>query len=72
VIDVRFMETPRGHGSRQMARHLRRQGYTVGRKRIRRLMGRMGLSAVSQQPRVTGQVTEGLRRHPDLRGVALA
>jgi putative transposase len=51
VIDVRFMETPRGHGSRQMARHLRRQGYTVGRKRIRRLMGRMGLSAVSQQPR---------------------
>jgi len=52
LIDVQFMETP-WYGSRQMARHLRRQGYAVGRKRIRRLMGRMGLAAVYQQPRTT-------------------
>jgi len=52
LIDVQFMETP-WYGSRQMARHLRRQGYAVGRKRIRRLMGRMGLSAVYQRPRTT-------------------
>lgn len=52
LIDAQFMETP-WYGSRQMARHLRRQGYAVGRKRIRRLMGRMGLAAVYQQPRTT-------------------
>ena len=28
LIDIQFMETP-WYGSRQMARHLRRQGYTV-------------------------------------------
>jgi serine protein kinase len=34
---AQFLETP-WYGSRQMARHLRRQGH-VGRKRVRRLMG---------------------------------
>ena len=32
LIDAQFLETP-GHGSRQMARHLRREGHGVGRKR---------------------------------------
>jgi transposase-like protein len=41
LIDGRFLETP-WYGSRQMARHLRREGYTVGRKRVWRLMGKMG------------------------------
>ena len=45
-------ETPY-YGSRQMARHLRRQGYNVGRKRIRRLMRQMGLQAVFQRPRTS-------------------
>jgi len=36
-IDEQCLETP-WYGSRQMARHLRRQGHGVGRKRIRRLM----------------------------------
>ncbi len=36
LIDEQFLETP-WYGSRQMARHLRREGYGVGRKRIRRL-----------------------------------
>jgi len=52
LIDEVFLETP-WYGSRQMARHLRRQGYTVGRKRVRRLMARMGLAAIDQQPRTT-------------------
>ena len=34
------------YGSRQMARHLRREGVVAGRHRIRRLMGLMGLEAV--------------------------
>jgi putative transposase len=45
LIDRQYMETP-FYGARQMSRHLRREGYVVGRKRIRRLMQKMGLSAV--------------------------
>jgi putative transposase len=52
LIDGQFLETP-WYGSRQMARHLRREGYTVGRKRIRRLMARMGLEPIYQRPRTT-------------------
>lgn len=52
LIDVQFLETP-WYGSRQMARHLRREGYTVGRKRIRRLMAKMGLQPIYQRPRTT-------------------
>lgn len=52
AIDEQFMETP-WYGSRQMARHLRRHGHAVGRKRVRRLMARMGLAAVYQRPRTT-------------------
>ena len=51
-IDAQFLETP-WYGSRQMARHLRREGYTVGRKRIRRLMAKMGLAPIYQRPRTT-------------------
>jgi putative transposase len=52
LIDEQFLETP-WYGSRQMARHLRRAGYTVGRKRVRRLMARMGLEPIYQRPRTT-------------------
>ena len=52
LIDEQFLETP-WYGSRQMMRHLRRQGYAVGRKRVRRLMARMGLAAIYQRPRTT-------------------
>lgn len=52
LMDTQFLETP-WYGSRQMARHLRRQGYVVGRKRIRRLMAKMGLAAVYQRPRTS-------------------
>lgn len=52
LIDEQFMETPY-YGARQMARHLRRLGHEVGRKRIGRLMTRMGLVAIYQKPRTT-------------------
>jgi putative transposase len=52
LIDAQFLETP-WYGSRQMARHLRRLGHVVGRKRVRRLMAKMGLAAVYQRPKTT-------------------
>jgi len=52
LIDAQFLQTP-WYGARQMARHLRREGYTVGRKRVRRLMARMGLEPIYQRPRTT-------------------
>jgi putative transposase len=52
LIDAQFLETP-WYGSRQMARHLRLEGYQVGRKRIRRLMTKMGLAPIYQRPRTT-------------------
>jgi len=51
-IDEQFLETP-FYGSRQMARWLRRQGYAVSRKRVQRLMRKMGLEALYQRPRTT-------------------
>ena len=52
LIDEQFLETP-WYGSRQMARHFRREGYTVDRKRVRRLMAKMGLAPIYQRPRTT-------------------
>ena len=48
LIDEQYLHTP-WYGARQMMRHLRRAGYRVGRKRIRRLMGLMGLRAIYQK-----------------------
>jgi putative transposase len=52
LIDAQFLETP-WYGSRQMVRHLRREGYVAGRKRVRRLMAKMGLAPIYQRPRTT-------------------
>lgn len=52
LIDKQFLETPY-YGSRQMARFLRRQGYCVGRHRVRRLMRKMGIEAIYQKPRTS-------------------
>jgi putative transposase len=49
LIDEQFLETP-WYGSRQMARHLRRVGWCVGRHRVRRLMLKMGLAPIYQRP----------------------
>lgn len=52
LIDEQYLRTP-WYGSRQMKRHLRRQGFPVGRKRIRRLMRQMGLTAIYRKPRTS-------------------
>jgi putative transposase len=51
-IDEQFLETP-FYGSRQMKRWLHRQGVSVSRKRVRRLMRKIGLEALYQRPRTT-------------------
>jgi len=50
LIDEQWLKTP-FYGSRRMARHLGRQGCCVSRKRVRRLMKKMGLEAVYPRPR---------------------
>ncbi len=51
-IDELFLKYP-FYGSRQMARQLRRDSVRVGRHRVRRLMGLMGLAAIYQAPRTS-------------------
>lgn len=51
-IDELFLRYP-FYGSRQMVRHLRREGIAVGRHRIRRLMRRMGLEAIYRAPKTS-------------------
>ena len=51
-IDALSLEYP-FYGSRQMARHLRREGVSVGRRRVRRLMRVMGLEAIYRRPRTS-------------------
>ena len=52
LIDEAFLEAP-WYGARQMARHLRRLGWCVGRKRVRRLMQKIGLSPIYQAPKTS-------------------
>ena len=51
-MDELHMEYP-FYGSRQMMRHLRREGVIVGRHRIRRLMRLMGMEATYRRPRTS-------------------
>lgn len=45
-IDEQYLKTP-WYGSRQMKRELVRQCFSVGRKRVRRLMRLMGLRSLA-------------------------
>ena len=69
-IDKLFLDYP-FYGSRQMARHLWREGVRVGRHRVRRLMRLMGLQAIYQAPR-TSQPHPEHRVYPYLlKGLAI-
>jgi putative transposase len=59
LIDEQYLKTP-VYGSRSMARHFRRQGRTINRKRIQRLMRLMGIEAVYPKPHTS-------RPHPQHR-----
>lgn len=52
LIDRQYLETP-FYGSRKMTEDLKRKGYPVNRKRIRRLMQIMGLQAIYRRPRTS-------------------
>ena len=64
LIDETFLECP-FYGARQMARHLRRLGWAVGRKRVRRLMRKIGLSPIYQAPK-TSEPHPAHKRYPYL------
>jgi len=49
LIDKEYTDHP-FYGTRQMRNVLRRQGYKVNRKRVQRLMRRMGLQSVAPKP----------------------
>ena len=66
LIDQQYLERP-FYGSRRMTVWLRNQGYRVNRKRVRRLMGIMGLKAIYRGPR-TSQPALGHRIYPYLLG----
>ena len=51
-MDELHMDFP-FYGSRQVMRHLRREGIRAGRHRIRRLMRLMGMEAVYRRPRTS-------------------
>lgn len=56
-LDEQYLATP-FYGARRMAAVLRRDGWAVNRKRVRRLMRVMGLEAIYQKPNTS-------RQHPE-------
>src|SRR5665213_2502427 len=52
LIDEAFLEML-WYGARQMARHLRRLDWCIGRKRVRRLMRKIGLAPIYQAPKTS-------------------
>ena len=57
LIDRQYLLTP-FYGSRKMGVWLRGQGHQVNRKRVQRLMRRMGLEAVYRRPRTSTPASE--------------
>ena len=49
LIDEEYLRHP-FYGTRKMRDYLQRQGYTVNRKRVQRLMRKMGLASVAPKP----------------------
>jgi putative transposase len=69
-IDEQYTRTP-FYGSRRMTFELNQQGWKVNRKRVQRLMQRMGLEAIYPKPRLSNPAP-GHRIYPYLlRGVKI-
>ena len=62
LIDRQYLRTP-FYGSRRMTAWLQSQGHAVNRKRVQRLMQRMGLEVIYQRPR-TSRPGPGHRIYP--------
>lgn len=52
LIDEQYLKTP-NYGSRSMRTFLRRLGYKISRKRVQRLMRKMGLRAIYPKPKTS-------------------
>jgi putative transposase len=52
LIDQEFIQHPY-YGSRSMMHYLRRQGYQINRKRVQRLMLKLGLAGIMANPRTS-------------------
>ena len=57
LIDEQYLQTP-FYGWPRMTAYLRRQGYQVNGKRIRRLMQLVGLQAIYPKPKTTVAATD--------------
>jgi putative transposase len=57
LIDQQYLATP-FYGSRRITAQLARQGYSINRKRVQRLMRQLGLQAVYPKPKLS-------IRHPE-------
>ena len=64
LIDKQYTKTP-FYGWPRMTAHLRRQGYAINHKRVRRLMRTMGLQAIYPKPR-TSLAARGHKVYPYL------
>jgi putative transposase len=64
LIDEEYTRHP-FYGSRKLRDYLRRQGYPVNRKRVRRLMKRMGLVSIAPKPN-TSRPAPGHKVYPYL------
>jgi putative transposase len=64
LIDRLYLVTP-FFGARKIAACLKSQGYTVNRKRVRRLMHLMGIKAIYRRPR-TSKPGKGHKIYPYL------
>ena len=68
LIDKQYLETP-FYGSRRMTVWLQHAGHVVNRKRVQRLMRRMGLEAIYPKPRLSTANAEHRKFPYLLRGV---
>ena len=57
LIDAQYIRTP-FYGSRRITAWLRCQGYPVNRKRVQRLMRRMGIEGIGPKPGTSQQAHE--------------
>ena len=64
LIDRQYLATP-FYGARRIAAWLKKQGYRVNRKRVRRLMRIMGIRAIYRRPR-TSKPAPGHKIYPYL------
>src|SRR6516165_4592175 len=70
LIDRQYLRTP-FYGSRRVTAWLQSQGHAVNRKRVQRLMQRMGLEVIYQRPR-SSRPAPGHRIYPYLlRGLSI-